>query len=494
MSNDPHASSAPQAASSYDGDDLDQDYRAAEWSYDSTAHALLEEVAAHYPADQEANGSGGHLREGGTDQPSADDWAADPHGPAAKMAPKPNMRMFGRRPEDGPRDTESKILAVSAQLQELLEQRKEEAEMGMLPVSGAQSKRTGFKPAGAPQTGSRLPVAPPISLPMRAYHPPADSGWPGLGRARSNWKQPLLYTALVLAVLAGTFWAGRASQTGRPASAVGKGPAIAVAPIAEPSVWPEASIKVLDEALAADKAGDLNGARRILGAAEAKGKALFGFRGYQANLLSRSGFAVDAEGTLAGTPDLLNPSGIEQMGFVYARNRDFDKASDWLQRAIVSNPFPAESFYRLGEALRRKGNLAEAVTRLDEALLRIPADPEFGEEREIISFKLRLAQIEGGQRAELKPELEAQLKAPAPSGYWTMTAAAASLQDGDLPAVATWLTKAKGSLGEDRFNALINDYFFRLAADRPEISWFFATTDAARKRKAHSRLAFFVDP
>lgn len=489
MSNDPHAS----ATHSYDADDLEQDYQAAEWSYDPTAYALLEEVAAHYPADQETNGNGVHLREAGAGQSAAGDWA-DPQNPAAKMAPKPNLRMFGRRPEDGPKDTESKILAVSAQLQELLEQRKEEAEMGLLPTSGAQSKRTGFKPAGAAQTGSRLPVAPPIHLPMRAYHPPSDSGWPGLGRARAQWKQPLLYTALAAAVIGGSFWVGRASQARGGAAAPGKGPLVAVVPVAEPSTWSEANIKVLDQALAADKAGDLEGARRILATAETKGKSLFGLKGYQANLLSRSGYAVDAEGTLAGTFDLANPSGVEQMGFVFARNRDFDKASDWLQRAVDGNPFPAENFFRLGEALRRKGNLTEAATRLEEALVRLPAEPEFNDQRELISFKLRLTQIEGSRRAELATELEAQLKAPAPSGYWTLTAAAASLQDGDFRAAAAWLTKAKATLGEDRFNALINDYYFRTAADHAEISGFFATSDATRKRKGRSRTAFFVDP
>lgn len=491
MSNDPHASSAPQTAPSYDGDDLEQDYRAAEWSYDPAAYALLEEAAAYYPADHAGNGA--HVGEAGTEEPSTDDWA-DPHGPAAKMAPKPNLRMFGRRPEDGPKDTESKILAVSAQLQELLEQRKEEAELRMLPASGAQGKRTGFKPAGAAQTGSRLPVAPPISLPMRAYHPPADSGWPGLGRARANWKQPLLYTALAAAVVGGSFWAGRASQAGGRALGAGKGPVVAAIPTAEASAWSEANIRVLDQALAADKAGDFDAARRLLAAPEIKGKTLFGAKSYQANLLSRSGFGAEAEVTLAGTPDLLNPSGIEQMGFVSARNRDFDKASDWLQRAILSDPFPPESFYRLGEALRRKGNLADAMTRLEEALLRIPADPELNEQREIVSLKLRLVKIEGGQQAELAPELEAQLKGPVPSGYWALTAAAASLQNNDLAAAAASLTKAKGALGEERFNVLISDYFFRAAADRPEISSFYATYEATRKRRLRSQAAFFVDP
>lgn len=500
MSNDPHAATGPRAASPKDRaepDELEEGYRAAEWSYNPEAYELLDEAAAYYQtdpsADHEANGNGVHLREGGVSESSAEDWA-DPQSPAAKMAPRPNLRMFGRRPDEGPKDTESKILAVSAQLQELLAQRKEEAETGMLPAAGASTKRTGFKPAGNAQTGSRLPIAPPISLPMRAHRAPRNSGFPGLGRASSNWKRPLLYTALAVAVIGGSFLAGRVGQTPGRVPTGGKGPATFPVPTAESAAWSDANIKILDQALAADKAGDLDGASRILGTVEAKGKTSLGFRGYQANLLSRSGFGVDAEGALAGTPDLSTPDGVEQMGFVYARDRDFDKAIEWLQRAVNSNPFPAENFYRLAEALRRKGNFADTVTRLEEALIRVPTEAEFSELRDMVSFKLRLAKIEGGRRGEVTSELEAQLKGPAPSGYWILTAAAASLEDRDLKTAATWLTKARASLGEDRFNALLNDYFFRAYADHAEVSSFFAVSDAVRKRKEHMRSTFFVDP
>lgn len=473
-------------------DDLEQDYRAAEWSYNPDAYALLDEVAAFYPTaeadeDEDLPGEGAAIE-------SSSPNGAKSQSAAEKMAPKPNLRLLGRRPEEGPKDTESKILAVSAQLQDLLSQRKVETETGLAPAAGAPTKRTGFKPAGTAQTGSRLPVAPPISLPMRAHRVPRNSNWPGLGRARSNWKRPLLYTLLTAGVVAGSFLAGRLSQAPGRIPAVGKGPVIAALPSADATAWSEANLKALDQALALDKAGNLDGASHTLSSVEAKAKSSLGFRGYQANLLSRGSFAVDAEGALAGTPDVANPVGIEQMAFVFARNRDFDKAAEWLERAVISNPFPAEGFYRLGEALRRKGNLADAATRLEEALVRVPTESEFSEEREMISFKLRLAQIEGGRRTEVAPELEAQLKGSAPTGYWMLTAAATSLQDGDAKTAAAWLTKAKNSLGDDRFNALLNDYFFRGFADRPEVSGFFTATDAARKRKEHSRTTFFVDP
>ena len=493
----PQKTQAHPAPSSDDAefDALEQDYRAAEWSYNPAAYSLLEETAAYYPAadpasDLKANGNGIHLRESDTAEPAAADWTGVQN-PAAKMSPRPNLRMAGRRPDDGPQDTESKILAVSAQLQDLLEQRKEEAGSGLLSAA-AQGKRTGFKPAGASQTGSRLPVAPPISLPVRAHRPPREVGWPGLGRARMQWKRPVFFTALSAGVIFGSFWLGRAS---RAPAAVAKGATTVIAqPPAGSSAWTDANIKVLDQALAADRAGDLEGAARSLAPLMATSKSAYGLMAYRSNLESRRGFTVEAEGTLSGTSDLATPPGIVQMSFVFTRDRNFDKASDWLEHAIISDPFPAENFYRLGESLRRKGNYAESVTRFDEALVRMPTEPEFNEQREIISFKMRLAEIEGGRRLDVLPELEAQLKLPAPSGWWALTAAAAALQDRDMPTAATWLAKAKGALGEDRFNALINDYFFRAFADHSEITPFFAASEATRKRKQISPMAFFVDP
>lgn len=498
MSNDPpaatHDETWSQTADLPESDALDQDYHAAEWSYHPAAYALLEEAAAYRPDEPatDRNGHGVHLRERGAAEPASEAWTEAP-GPVAKMAPRPNLRMAGRRPGDSPVDTESKILAVSAQLQELLEQRKEEADLGLLP-SAAQGKRTGFKPAGATQTGSRLPVAPPISLPVRPHRPLRDSGWPGLGRARAQWKRPLVFTVLTAAVVAGSFWVGRLSNSQGLAPGSGRGAAPAPAPAAENFPWSEANLKTLSQALAADHAGQLEEATRMMETAVTKRQAPFGSMGYVANLKTRLGLVGEARETLDRAPDLGTVEGIEQMGFIYARSRDFAKAAEWLERAVVLNPLSGDNFYRLGEALRRKGNFVDAVTRFEEALVRVPPEVEFSEQREMIAFKMRLAEIEGGRRADVLPELETQMKSPAPSGYWALTAAAAALQDRDVKTAANWFMKAKGILGEDRFNALLNDYFFRAFADRPEVSWYFASTESARRRKNISPNSFFVDP
>lgn len=490
MSNEPHAAatrretpSAQGASAEAEADALEQDYRAAEWSYDPETYAAPDLGNGDHP-------SGAPLALG-------EEWS-DAQGSAAKITSRPNLRMAGRRPGEGPKDTESKILAVSAQLQELLEQRKEEVELGGLLAANAPGggRRTGFKPAGNAQPGSRLPVAPPISLPVRAFQPPKDSGWPGLGRARAQWNRSWTYGALGLIALGGVFWLGRLSQSrGVGAGASGKAPA---APVVEPALdstaWTSADVELLDQALAADQAGDLDGAFKTASQIALKSRAAYGLKGYLANVEMRRGNAVDAEGILSGKADLGTAAGKEQMGFVLSRNREFDKATDWLKQAAESNPFPAENFYRLGEALRRKGAFSDAIIRFGEALRRIPAEAEFIEQREQTAFKKRLAQIEGGRRADVAPDVEKQLKSPSVNGFWLLTAAALALQDNDLPAALNWLGRGKTALGPERFDSLLGDYYFRVFADRPELAAYFAKSSAARLRRQASPAAFFIDP
>ena len=308
----------------------------------------------------------------------------------------------------------------------------------------------------------------------------------------------MFLTLLGAAAVAGAFWGGRLSAPavggitktgGSTTSVIQRG-----GPANDSADWTTAGINQLDQVLKADRSGDVETAFKLATEMSHTARNAPGLRAYLANLETRHGNPVDAEGDITGSSDLSTAWGAEQMAFIYARTRDFDKTLDWLSKGILLDPFSAPAFYRLGESLRRKGQLADAATRLEEALLRIPAEAEFTEQREWVALKLRLAQLESGHRDAFASGLEAQMKSLAPSGYWSLTAAAVALQDGDIAVAANWLASAKAFLGPERFSVLLGDYFFRAFADRTELAPYFAGTAEVRQRQALSSTVYFIDP
>ena len=241
-------------------------------------------------------------------------------------------------------------------------------------------------------------------------------------------------------------------------------------PAPEPAVWRPASIEILQRAVAADRAGDLKAATTLLSDLAASQPNLPGLERYRADLLVREGNFLGAEMMMLAQVNAGREVAQSQYvrAFNAARQRHFDDAARYLEASIAQNPLSADSFYQLGELMRRQGKFAEAVDYDKQALLRVRAT--HGIAPALIAMKSRLAQIEAGQVAEAEAALAAARKTPPLAAEWLFTAAALSLQKGDRAAAAEALTKAREMMPREEFNAWIEDYYFRAQTDKPELA------------------------
>ena len=350
--------------------------------------------------------------------------------------------------------------------------------------------------ASAPSTAA-APAGPTISDPSPPPLPPPVTFRPAPIREpafRLGW----LWSSLigVLALLALTYltvvYFRSATMEG------GAGTKLAPAPVTV--AWNDAMLSQLDQALAADPAGDLKGARRIASSlVKPDGSAPPGLVVYLASINVRLARSYDVEADLMRAISGATPEAAarfnEALAFSFSRSRDFDKAADFFKVASRLDPFSAPLFYHWGEALRHLGRFQEAADVFRQALDRIPTgQPEAESLRDCINLKQRLTLIEQAREGEFQDKLTSQLAVPQPSGYWLLTAAAVALQHKNLPDAAGFLGRARDALGAVTFDEFLNDYFFRADADRKELADFFPSDPAARGAGLLPTMAYTVEP
>jgi tetratricopeptide (TPR) repeat protein len=443
------------------------------------------------------------------EEPPSYEEVPPPHDPAPipgvkSIAPRHTARPAQMRSAPGPepQTPDNQILALTYQLQELIAQKQSgagaEAEENHPVAPAAKSRRPSFKPLGPPAAlrNSALqhpPNQPSSPSPLQSAPTKSPTGPPSPGM---DWPMRLAVGLVGLCLLAGVFVAGRVTSSvgvnnAQNSSREDAGPYIP--PVSNP--WSEKMLSQLDAILTADLTGDVDQAYHLASDLRTSTKSSVpGLNAYLANVETRRGNYREADTLLATGSDQGVLSTNDQFAFNYTRQRDFAKAAQWFTRAVTENPFSAEGFYRLGETLRRQGNLLEAMKRLKAALVRIPSEPMFDTQREWVAFKLRLAQIEVGQTADLQADIDAHLQVSPLSGYWLMTAAAAALQAGDQLAATVALDKAKSALTPEQFKGLLNDYFFRAYATLDRMGPYYTDNPAIMQRKQKSRTAYFIDP
>ena len=276
--------------------------------------------------------------------------------------------------------------------------------------------------------------------------------------------------------------------------------AVAAAAATPAPQWNATLLGKLDQVLAADQSGNLQGAKdQSLDLKKQLGSSLE-LDLYISTLTTRLGHTNDAEADLSR---LLEPymqplqaaAVNESMAFTYTRRRDFKRAAEAFADASRISPFTPENFYRWGEVLRRQGRFQDAADKFRQALQRLPEnDAESESQRECAAFKMRLALIELGHDAEVKPDIDNHLRQPSPGGYWLLTAAAFALQHGDIPGAVDALQKARDALPSGQYAALTDDYFFHGFAEKPELSHVLSIPSAQAKQKAKTTMTYFVDP
>jgi tetratricopeptide (TPR) repeat protein len=451
---------------------------------------------------------------------------AEPEIPAAQsIAPRPLLRRLQKRAVAAESaDVDDEMLLLSARLQELIA-RKSGSNESAPPVSAASAAppaakvRQYFKPSGqtppppqppqpsqSPQTSQ--PAAP-RSEHRSAYHPPLPSAPsltpPGPPKPRPayrpvpnepvskpSWKKRLALIVAVLLLSVGSYLGGR--QAASEANAARAARAADMPVQSEETTLSEAEKAEIDKLLATDQEGELEAAFKLAENLKSKRKLGDRLNLYLANLNFRSKKFNDGEALLKAAAERSGlPTGLSR-GFGTARQRNFDRALRWFAQATQEAPFSADGFYLMGETLRRKGNLKEAVEQFRLALLRPTTGVNPEESRELIKFKLGLTQIELGNVAELQSEIDARLRRPPNSGYVLLTQAALALQSNNIAEAITWLNKAQSALGAERFKGLMADYFFRSYASQRELSDFFQPDADFAKKTLLSPTVYFIDP
>lgn len=318
---------------------------------------------------------------------------------------------------------------------------------------------------------------------------------------RTGARKSPLALRLALAVGAAAVCAAVGFMVGRHASAPGA-LAFGKAPEAAPaSPWLPQYSEILRQARAAERAGDLRGAMRLVSELNKNVEFGAGLCAYRGSLSTRLGYYNDADADISRMLDpnvrpddavILNTA----RAFNYVRWRRFPLAADTFSIVAQADPTNVFNLLQWAETLRRKGNLPEAVEKFQEAFSRVDlaATPYAEPQREYIAYARRLSLAESGREAELQPELDQRLAAPAPSGYWLLTKAAVCLQKQDMPGAVDALQKARAVLAPEHFRALLSDYYFRSFSPRPEIVPFLTTFTPEQQQARVWSMDYFVDP
>ena len=331
--------------------------------------------------------------------------------------------------------------------------------------------------AAAPEPAA--PVLPPTERVVVGYHPSRNEGW-------------LLATAGILGLAALAFYLGWLAN--RPLAS-------GTAPPPVTSTWTEPEITQLDKVFDMERSGNLKGAFHE---ATSLDKQLGGRRsleGYAGVLEARSGSINNGEADLMRKIDASDPpretaAVQKQLGFIYARRRDFNAAIHCFANAAEADPLDPWAFYYWGEALRRAGRLPEAIGKFREVLERLPTgQPESDSLWQCAAFRMRLSQIELGGDADVKTALDAQLGRPVPSVYWLLTAAAYDLQHGDAPAALGVLQRVGVVSSPELLDPLLNDYFLRgFAVRNKAVAEYFPEITPERRKRLDASGACFIDP
>ncbi len=343
-------------------------------------------------------------------------------------------------------------------------------------------------------TGRAATPALPGALPKltpRLTAPPDDTYWTAPSRGRS-----VLFFVFSAGLAIAAFLVGRGAAPHPEASQH----TTATAASAPPPRWNATLLGKLDQVLATDQTGDLKKAKdEALDLKKQLGSSLE-LDVYLGSLTTRLGHTNDAEADLSR---LLEPymqplpaaAVNEGMGFTYSRRRDFKRAAEAFADASRIDPFNPDNYYRWGEVLRRQGRLQDAIDKFRQALQRLPEGaPESESQRECAGLKMRLAQIELGRDADVKPDLDAHLREPAPGGYWLLTAAAFALQHNDIPGATDALQKARAALPAGQYSALLDDYYFHTYALKPELTALLSPATPETKQQRTASMVYFIDP
>lgn len=306
--------------------------------------------------------------------------------------------------------------------------------------------------------------------------PPARSLLRTESRRSKPARRPFLLSlggqVLVLVLAGVSFLAGRASS---PPSTQ---PAVPVSP-AGPAGPTGAAAGVLDEAIAAETAGDFRQAAGLLRQLAFSGVRISG-------LDYRMAVLAVAQGDVPGALGAINRSIAAGQrvsecyclrGAIAQRQGKLESSVHYFQAAAQADPFDAHAFFGWAEALRRFGKPEEALLHLRQASDRATT----ADDRLECQLAMRSTLIEAGRAPEFAAEQAAQLALPRPPGDWLLTAAVVALEEQNFGAAAAYLTRARPALSPELFAAALQDPLFLAYRDQPLLGAFYPPPPQSRR-------------
>jgi tetratricopeptide (TPR) repeat protein len=226
---------------------------------------------------------------------------------------------------------------------------------------------------------------------------------------------------------------------------------------------------LVEQALAAEDAGDWQGAADRLIAAKQKNRA---YRG----LLFRVGKIFYEKGDLANADSVFENAiqlgenidmANHYRGLIATARRNLPAAERFFEAAAVAEPLAAEHYYYWGEVLRLAGRPRDAMPRYEQASVRTASE----QTRTLYKFKRRIAEIEAGAVDNVAAAAAEKLNAGAAPVDWLMTAAAVAIQQGRPAEGAQLITQAREAKNPGVFSSCAKDMFFGRAGEKhPEIA------------------------
>ncbi len=269
-----------------------------------------------------------------------------------------------------------------------------------------------------------------------------------------RWRKWLQVQLIRAALVAGVFLAGRWTAPGRHPVAVSAVPRATVDRAEPDSRVPG----LIDQAMAAESRMDFAKATGLLQEVQREKSRVMGIDYHLALLAFESG-------DVGRVLPLLNHSiekGEEVAACYNLRGTFTNRASgvshglDDLQTATLIDPYNARYFYFAGEALRRAGKPLAALQQLRQASERV-RDPSL---QSLYDLKVRLAQIELGQKDEFAGQLATELRRTPPSIDWLFTAAAVAMHENRFGDASGYLDKVLALTDQATMNIRLSDYFF----------------------------------
>lgn len=148
-------------------------------------------------------------------------------------------------------------------------------------------------------------------------------------------------------------------------------------------------------------------------------------------------------------------------GMIASARSDFPAAERFFEAASNAAPFNADYCYSLGETLRKDHRPKDAIARYDQAARRAT-----DEEQVVCRFKQRMAELEAGDIAAVRTELNNKQNLGNLSVDWLMTAAALAISEGDTSHAVQLVDQAREA-DQSRlfalFAACASDRFFAVA-------------------------------